>query len=137
MARFEEGGQGVGFAVLGGAFGEGIDLPGSRLIGAFVASLGLPQYNELNEITRERMGTELLQKNGLKTARHALLASLALIEGEEGAQRRAQLKERIAQLRLGLEAVLPADGGARLPQSPTAIQPLIVGDNARAMLTMT
>jgi len=41
--------------VLGGAFGEGIDLPGSRLIGAFVASLGLPQYNELNEITRERM----------------------------------------------------------------------------------
>ncbi|RSZ37201.1 MULTISPECIES: ATP-dependent DNA helicase [unclassified Variovorax] len=55
IARFEEGGQGVGFAVLGGAFGEGIDLPGSRLIGAFVASLGLPQYNELNEITRERM----------------------------------------------------------------------------------
>ncbi|RUR66191.1 ATP-dependent DNA helicase [Variovorax guangxiensis] len=55
VARFEEGGQGVGFAVLGGAFGEGIDLPGSRLIGAFVASLGLPQYNELNEITRERM----------------------------------------------------------------------------------
>ncbi len=43
--------------MLGGAFGEGIDLPGSRLIGAFVASLGLPQYNELNEITRERMQT--------------------------------------------------------------------------------
>ncbi|SCX65210.1 ATP-dependent DNA helicase [Variovorax sp. EL159] len=55
IARFEEGGRGIGFAVLGGAFGEGIDLPGSRLIGAFVASLGLPQYNELNEITRERM----------------------------------------------------------------------------------
>ncbi len=55
IARFEEGGQGIGFAVLGGAFGEGIDLPGSRLIGAFVASLGLPQYNALNEITRERM----------------------------------------------------------------------------------
>jgi DNA excision repair protein ERCC-2 len=55
VARFEEGGRGIGFAVLGGAFGEGIDLPGSRLIGAFVASLGLPQYNALNEITRERM----------------------------------------------------------------------------------
>jgi DNA excision repair protein ERCC-2 len=55
LARFEEGGRGIGFAVLGGAFGEGIDLPGSRLIGAFVASLGLPQYNALNEITRERM----------------------------------------------------------------------------------
>ncbi|SDJ45199.1 DNA excision repair protein ERCC-2 [Variovorax sp. OV700] len=55
LARFEEGGRGIGFAVLGGAFGEGIDLPGSRLIGAFVASLGLPQHNALNEITRERM----------------------------------------------------------------------------------
>ncbi|MBJ2154440.1 ATP-dependent DNA helicase [Variovorax sp. IB41] len=55
IARFEEGGRGIGFAVLGGAFGEGIDLPGSRLVGAFVASLGLPQYNALNEITRERM----------------------------------------------------------------------------------
>lgn len=55
VARFEEGGHGIGFAVLGGAFGEGIDLPGSRLVGAFIASLGLPQYNALNEITRERM----------------------------------------------------------------------------------
>ena len=55
VARFEEGGHGIGFAVLGGAFGEGIDLPGSRLIGAFIASLGLPQYNAINEITRERM----------------------------------------------------------------------------------
>lgn len=55
LARFEEGGRGIGFAVLGGAFGEGIDLPGSRLIGAFVAGLGLPQYSALNEITRERM----------------------------------------------------------------------------------
>ena len=41
--------------MLGGAFGEGIDLPGDRLVGAFVASLGLPQYNEPNEIMRERM----------------------------------------------------------------------------------
>ena len=32
---------GIGFAVLGGVFGEGVDLPGERLIGAFVATLGL------------------------------------------------------------------------------------------------
>ena len=38
VARFTEGGQGIGFAVLGGAFGEGIDLPGRRLIGAFIAT---------------------------------------------------------------------------------------------------
>lgn len=55
VARFVADGQGVGFAVLGGAFGEGIDLPGARLIGAFIASLGLPQHNAMNEVMRERM----------------------------------------------------------------------------------
>jgi DNA excision repair protein ERCC-2 len=29
LARFTPQGQGIGFAVLGGAFAEGIDLPGS------------------------------------------------------------------------------------------------------------
>jgi len=33
----------VGFAVLGGIFGEGIDLAGDRLIGAVVVGVGLPQ----------------------------------------------------------------------------------------------
>ena len=53
--RFAEGGSGIGFAVLGGAFGEGVDLPGERLIGAFVATLGLPQVNPVNEQLRGRM----------------------------------------------------------------------------------
>jgi len=56
LERFVPGGRGVGFAVLGGSFGEGIDLPGERLIGAFVATLGLPQVNPVNEQLRERMG---------------------------------------------------------------------------------
>ena len=55
VARFAAGGEGVGFAVLGGAFGEGIDLPGDRLVGAFIASLGLPQHDQMNEVMRERM----------------------------------------------------------------------------------
>jgi Rad3-related DNA helicase len=55
LARFVPGGRGVGFAVLGGAFGEGIDLPGDRLIGAFIATLGLPQWNPVNEQIRRRM----------------------------------------------------------------------------------
>ena len=49
LARFNEGGQGIGFAVLGGAFAEGVDLPGRRLVGAFIATLGLPQFNPVNE----------------------------------------------------------------------------------------
>ena len=56
LQRFQPGGRGIGFAVLGGVFGEGIDLPGDRLIGAFVATLGLPQVNPVNERLRERLG---------------------------------------------------------------------------------
>ncbi|WP_028204235.1 ATP-dependent DNA helicase [Paraburkholderia nodosa] len=57
VARFVEGGRGIGFAVLGGAFGEGIDLPGTRLIGTFIATLGMPQVNAVNEAMRARMDT--------------------------------------------------------------------------------
>ncbi|MEE1865888.1 MULTISPECIES: ATP-dependent DNA helicase [Pseudomonas] len=55
LQRFEAQGRGVGFAVLGGAFAEGVDLPGTRLIGAFVATLGLPQVNPVNEQIKQRM----------------------------------------------------------------------------------
>ncbi len=55
LARFTPDSCGIGFAVLGGAFGEGVDLPGARLIGAFVATLGLPQVNPVNEQIRQRM----------------------------------------------------------------------------------
>jgi Rad3-related DNA helicase len=55
LERFTPDGSGIGFAVLGGSFGEGIDLPGARLIGAFVATLGLPQVNPVNEQLRQRM----------------------------------------------------------------------------------
>ena len=56
LARFTPTSRGIGFAVLGGAFAEGIDLPGERLIGAFIATLGLPQLNPVNEQIRARMG---------------------------------------------------------------------------------
>ncbi len=55
LARFTDTSEGIGFAVLGGAFAEGIDLPGRRLIGAFLATLGLPQVNPVNEQVKERM----------------------------------------------------------------------------------
>ena len=57
LSRFTLESQGVGFAVLGGAFAEGIDLPGARLIGAFVATLGLPQLNPVNEQIKARIET--------------------------------------------------------------------------------
>ncbi|WP_426234207.1 ATP-dependent DNA helicase [Pseudomonas sp. TWP3-2] len=55
LDQFTADSQGVGFAVLGGAFGEGIDLPGARLIGAFIATLGLAQLNPVNEQLKRRM----------------------------------------------------------------------------------
>ncbi|VVO02515.1 helicase C-terminal domain-containing protein [Pseudomonas fluorescens] len=55
LEQFTTSSQGVGFAVLGGAFGEGIDLPGARLIGAFIATLGLAQLNPVNEQLKQRM----------------------------------------------------------------------------------
>ncbi|KAA1174163.1 ATP-dependent DNA helicase [Marinobacter salinexigens] len=45
----------VAFAVLGGVFGEGIDLPGEQLIGAFVATLGLPPFDDWHEILKQRL----------------------------------------------------------------------------------
>lgn len=39
----------LGVAVLGGIFGEGVDLPGEALTGVFIASLGLPPTNAANE----------------------------------------------------------------------------------------
>ena len=55
LARFTRDGQGIAFAVLGGAFSEGIDLPGTRLVGAFIATLGLPQVNPVNEQIKQRL----------------------------------------------------------------------------------
>jgi DNA excision repair protein ERCC-2 len=43
----------VGFAVLGGIFGEGIDLVGERLIGVIVVGIGLPQLYMERDLIRE------------------------------------------------------------------------------------
>ena len=43
----------VGFAVLGGIFGEGIDLVGDRLIGAMVIGVGLPQLCVERDLIRD------------------------------------------------------------------------------------
>lgn len=65
LARFAPDSRGIGFAVLGGSFSEGVDLPGSRLIGAFIATLGLPQINDVNQQMRARV--DALGKSGYDT----------------------------------------------------------------------
>ena len=43
----------LGFAVLGGVFGEGVDLAGTRLIGAAIVGPGLPQVGPRQEQLRD------------------------------------------------------------------------------------
>ncbi|MFP8965390.1 helicase C-terminal domain-containing protein [Pokkaliibacter sp. CJK22405] len=54
----------VGLAVLGGAFAEGIDLPGESLIGVFIASLGLPPFDAFHELIRQRLEDRFAQGYG-------------------------------------------------------------------------
>lgn len=65
---------------------------------------------------------------------HALCESLRLMAGLQGEQLRVRLQQRIQQLRTQLQALIDVHPqlGWRLGDSRTAIQPLIVGDNARA-----
>ena len=42
----------LGFCVMGGIFGEGVDLAGSRLIGCAIVGVGLPQVNPRQEMLR-------------------------------------------------------------------------------------
>jgi 8-amino-7-oxononanoate synthase len=59
---------------------------------------------------------------------HALLASLDIIQGEEGAARRARLQEHIARITTEL-----APRRWQLYPSQTAIQPVVIGSNDEAM----
>ena len=43
----------VGFCVLGGSFSEGVDLPGSRLIGSIIVGVGLPGLSGERNILQE------------------------------------------------------------------------------------
>lgn len=55
LERFDNFGKGslYAFAVLGGHFGEGIDLVGERLSGVIVVGVGLPQISPQREIMRQ------------------------------------------------------------------------------------
>lgn len=51
--KADEGQLRVGFCVLGGSFSEGVDLPGSRLIGALVVGVGIPGLSNERNILRD------------------------------------------------------------------------------------
>ena len=53
LDHFQPDGEITAFAVMGGVFGEGIDLKGRRLIGVVVAGVGLPQSGVERELIRD------------------------------------------------------------------------------------
>ncbi|MBB5211881.1 ATP-dependent DNA helicase [Microbulbifer hydrolyticus] len=52
LAHFGEGRRSLGFAIMGGVFGEGVDYVGEQLVGTIVVGVGLPQVNEEQELLR-------------------------------------------------------------------------------------
>ena len=85
--------------------------------GAFVAADA-----DVIEWLMQRARTYMFTTGASPVMASALLASVDLIE--QGVARRAQLRLLAAQLQAGL-----ADTRWRLAASPTAIQPLLIGDN--------
>lgn len=55
LRSFTAGSRQIGFAVMGGSFSEGIDLPGKRLVGAFICNLGLTPFTALNARMAEQV----------------------------------------------------------------------------------
>jgi 8-amino-7-oxononanoate synthase len=91
--------------------------------GAFVAA-----HESVVELILQRARPYIYTTAAPPALAHALLASLAIIAGDEGRELRAALQARVAQL----------DGALRLtrwqrPVSPTAIQPIIIGANEEAL----
>ena len=53
LEHFTDGRRSLGFAIMGGVFGEGVDYVGEQLVGTIVVGVGLPQINEEQELLRE------------------------------------------------------------------------------------
>ena len=91
--------------------------------GAFVAA-----HETVIEWLLQRARPYIYTTAGAPALAHALLSAIDLIAGHEGAIRRAHLQALIAQLKGALQL-----RRWRLPASPTAIQPVIIGANDEAM----
>jgi len=91
--------------------------------GAFVAA-----HEIVIETLIQKARPYIFTTAGAPALAHALLASLDIIEGQEGVERRAHLQALVAQLDAGLRL----QRWQRMP-STTAIQAIVIGDNAETM----
>jgi len=66
LQSFFEGDRQLGFAIMGGRFAEGIDYRGDALIGAIIVGVGLPQFNNEQQLIQQDF--EALQLDGFDYA---------------------------------------------------------------------
>ena len=52
LRRLTGPGANIGLAVMGGLYGEGVDMPGDQLIGTFIIGPGLPMFSPSQELIR-------------------------------------------------------------------------------------
>ncbi len=120
------GPQGRGTAAHFGLHAQRLILMGTLGKAAGVSGAFVAGANEVVEWLLQRARTYVFTTASPPLVANALLAALPLIE--QGDDRRAHLRQLIAQLR----AHLPA-GPWRLLPSETAIQPLVIGGNAETL----
>jgi len=127
-----------GFGVLG-AQGLGVlehlDLRSSRVIymgtlgkAAGVAGAFVVAHDQIVEWLVQRARPYIYTTAAAPALAHALMTSLDLITSDEGRRRRAAIATNMMRLREGLHLQHWA-----LPNSDTAIQPIIIGDNQQAV----
>ena len=111
LAQFSAGNQAtlIGFAVMGGIFGEGIDLVGERLIGTVVVGVGIPQMGlERDLIKRLADFPETVQRTAAARAPHILCEYLEQAAGAVNSWYHAGNPSRSPEL-----AVLAEDNALR------------------------
>ncbi|WP_444944314.1 helicase C-terminal domain-containing protein [Microbulbifer sp. ZKSA006] len=68
LAEFSTGKRSLGFAIMGGIFGEGIDYIGEKLVGTIIVGTGLPQVSLEREL--QRSAAEASGVHGFDSAYH-------------------------------------------------------------------
>ncbi|WP_237060271.1 ATP-dependent DNA helicase [Microbulbifer sediminum] len=68
LEHFTGGRRSLGFAIMGGVFGEGVDYVGEQLVGTIVVGVGLPQVNAEQELLRRAAETGDVAGNGFDIA---------------------------------------------------------------------
>ena len=125
LAQFTSRSQTVGFAVMGGMFSEGVDLPGDHLIGAFICTLGLPTINQSGQEMQQRMdrafGDGFDYQFLFPAMQRVIQAAGRIIRGPEDRGTLYLIDDRFAQARI--RRLLPDWWGLDRPEPGSAQRP--------------